>query len=132
MEHQVNDGILKHLCVHFHLWHLRVASQCEEDSVGCCAYTALEGKEVGRNDTALLLAHEEVCHVLTNLVGDRISILEGTCFVGDVTFNHTHHLLGVKLEIWCTDAVGHFLNWNRLAARRVKGFVHVVQTFRLG
>ena len=131
MEHEVDDGVLKHFCVDFHGWHVRVASEGEEDSVGCCTHTALEWEESWGDDAALLLVHEEVGHVFSYLVCDWVGVLECACFVGDVALYHSHDFVRFKLEIGCADAVGHLLYHDRLAHRWVERFIYVMNADRL-
>ena len=126
MEHEIYAGVLKYFCIYFHCRHVRVASECKEDSVCCCSNAALERKEAWRNDAALLFVHKEVRNIFSNFVCDRVCILEVACFVWNVALYNTYNLFRVYLEIRSSDTVGNLLDRNRLAVRWVEWFIYIV------
>ena len=132
LEHEVYDSVLKHLCVNLHGRHVRVASKSKEYGVGCSAHTALEREEARRYDASFLLVHEEVGHILANLVCHRVSVLEWACLIRNVALHNTYNLLRIDLKVSGANAVCHFLYHYRLAHWWVQWLIHIVNAYRFG
>ena len=97
-----------------------------KDSVSGRTYTTLQGQEGRGDDTTMHVLYEELCHIVTDLVGDRIAVFEGASLIRDVTLNNTCQLAGRELDIGLTDTVTHMLDRNSLAVRRIQWLIYVV------
>ena len=102
-------------------------SQCAQHGVGDVAHARLQRQEGRWDDTPLHVGYEEVCHVLSNLVRQRVAGSERAGFVGPVGLHYADDFLWIHLDVGGADAVAGLIDGDFAAVGRVEGFVHVVQ-----
>ena len=127
---QVDNGILHHLGEHFHGRKSLAESDGFHDCIACGAHTTLNREHARRNMARFHVAQEEVHHVLTDSLGLRSELFEGTRLFGDIALHDAHNLLGVDGDITLADAVTHMQHRNGFTMWIFLAFVDVVQLFR--
>ena len=88
----------------------------------------MQRQEGRRNDSAFHVGGKEVGHVLSDFVGQRVGGGKRTCLVRPVSLHYADNLFRVYLDVGQADTVTRFVDGDFAAARRVEGFVDVVQT----
>ena len=78
------------------------------------------------------LLYEELCRQVSDLICYRVTVLEGTGLIGDVTLHDTSHLILRNSHIGYTDTVAYMLDGDSLAVRRIQRLIHVVNELRIG
>ena len=74
----------------------------------------------------LHVLQQEVGHVLADLCGDGVGILERACLVGDVALHNADDAVGIYFYVRLSDAVAGAGNHNRRAVGMVFNLVNVV------
>ena len=103
-----------------------ILTQSTQDCIGSRTYTTLQRKELLWNTTFMHLLYEELCCKESNLISNRVAILEGTSLIRNVALYNSNNFVLWNAYVWLTDTVANMLDGYSLAVRRIQWLVYVV------
>ena len=77
------------------------------------------------------LLYEELSCKESDLICYRITVLEGTSLIRDITLHYTNNLILRDTYIRLTNTIAYMLNGNSLTIRRIERLIHIMDELRI-